>query len=354
VEAKLAYADAKGEIRVHALESGEEHLLAGHWMMETPGRPDHQARLRWPTWSPNGNRIAVEGLSVSETGIDRALLWIVSADGIRAEAVEELPPAGLVYLQWQPDGAGLLHLTAIGEGRLRLARAGSSTSIAEGAPLFLSALAGGKVAAHVFAGATLVFTVRETDHERLAIWGPERGYEELPVAVQGRVALLPEASGSVLVASGPASEAEYQRLERLQGPPWHTEPLLQTPFSAVFPLPDGRVGFVTAEDSGAFSWRLLEGRERSPFELLRFVPTEEETLRLGFFDQYHGSHSPIAPDGHALVVAGVNVRAPSLPGEPQLYCVPLDGSGNPRALGAGRFAVWAPGPTGGALGPPTS
>jgi hypothetical protein len=123
VEAKLAYADATREIRVRALGSGEEHILAGRWMMETPERPDHQVRFRWPTWSPDGNRIAVEGLS------------------------------GLVYLQWQPDGAGLLHLTATGDGRLRLARAGSSTSIVEGAPLFLSALAGGRVAAHVFAGA---------------------------------------------------------------------------------------------------------------------------------------------------------------------------------------------------------
>jgi hypothetical protein len=188
----------------------------------------------------------------------------------------------------------------------------------------------------------------------VAVWSPERGYEELPVTVQGRVALLPEASGSVLVASAPANEPEYQRLERVQGPPWYVEPLSQTPFSAVFPLPDGRLGFVTAEDSGAFSWRLFEGRERPPLELLRFVPTEEEILRLGFFDQYHGSHSPIAPDGHALVVAGVNVRAPSLPGVPQLYCVPLDGSGTPRALGAGRFAVWAPAPSGGAFDSPAS
>ena len=96
--------------------------------MERPERPDDEVRFRWPTWSPEGDRIAVEGVSVTESGIDRALLWIVSADGVRAEAVEELPTAGLVYLQWQPDGSGLLHLTATGDGQLRLAAAGSSSS----------------------------------------------------------------------------------------------------------------------------------------------------------------------------------------------------------------------------------
>jgi hypothetical protein len=377
VGAELAYVNRAGEIRVRALDSGEERLVAGHWMMETPGGGEQRVLFRWPTWSPDGERIAVEGLSVAEGGIEEALLWVVSADGVRAEAVEELPPTGLVYLQWQPDGAALLRLTAIGDGRLRLARAGSSTALVEGAPLFLSALEGGAVAAHVFAGTpdrarlllvpglegetrsitdrpgrfrtpcllssgTLVFTVREDDRERLAIWSPAVGYEELPVACQGRVALLPEPSGAVLIASGSAEEPEYGRLERMEGPPWSMELLSEPPFSAVFPLHHGRVGLVTAEDSGAFSWRLLEGAGRPPHELLRFVPTEEETLRLGFFDQYQGSHSPIAPDGSALVAAGVNVQGSSLPGEPQLYCVPLDGPGSPRALGPGRFPVWTP------------
>ncbi len=385
VDARLAYATGLGEIRVRGLESDEEYLLTGRWMMETPDQRDQRVLFRWPTWSPDGNRIAAEGLSVAEAGIDRALLWVVDADGVRAEALEELPRTGLVYLQWQPDGAGLLRLTGAGDGRLRLARAGSSRALVEGSPLFLSALAGGAVAAHVFAGrperarlllvsevegearsitdrpgsfrapcllpaGTLVFTVREEGHERLAIWSSERGYEELPVTRQGRIALVPETSGGVLIASGPADEAEYARLERMQGSPWSTELLSETSFSAVFPVQDGRVGLVTAEDSGAFSWRLLEGPESPPRELLRFVPTEEETLRLGFFDQYQGSHSPVAPDGSAVVVAGVNVRTASLPGEPQLYCVPLDGSGTPRALGPGRFGVWDPAASGGAEG----
>jgi hypothetical protein len=374
---RLAYADGTGEIRLRDLESDEECVLAGRWMMEAPDRRDQRVLFRWPTWSPDGERIAVEGLSVTEAGVDQALLWIVSADGIRAEAVDELPRTGLVYLQWQPDGVGLLRLTAMRDGQLRLGRAGSPTSLVEGAPLFLSALAGGTVAAHVFAGAqgrarlllvpevggearsltdrpgnfrapcvlpeqTLVFTVREDDRERLGSWSPTRGYEELPVAREGRVALSPEPSGGVLIASGSAEEPQYGRLERMQRLTGSTELLSEIPFSAVFPLQGGGVGLVTAEDSGAFSWRLLEGPGRPPRELLRFVPTEEETLRLGFFDQYQGSHSPVAPDGSALVVAGVDVRASSLPAEPQLYCVPLDGSGEPRALCPGRFAVWAP------------
>jgi hypothetical protein len=75
---------------------------------------------------------------------------------------------------------------------------------------------------------------------------------------------------------------------------------------------------------------------------MRFVPTEEEALRLGFFDQYQRSHAALSPDGSALTVAGVDVGASRIPGEPQVYLLSLDETRPAEPVGPGRFAVWSP------------
>jgi hypothetical protein len=157
------------------------------------------------------------------------------------------------------------------------------------------------------------------------------------------VAPLTDPAGGLLIAAGVPGEAEYEKLERVSGPAWSAETLSEESFSAAFPLGDGRVGLVAASDSGAFAWRLLDGPGRTARELFRFVPTEEETVRLGFFDQYQGSHSPISPQDGTIAVAGADVGASRLPGTPQLYVVPTDGSGSTHTLGPGRFGTWDPG-----------
>jgi hypothetical protein len=345
-------------------------------MMEESDVSEAAARFRWPTWSPDGNRVAFEGEIVGVAGPERSILWEATADGLRAEAMEELRPGALVYLQWESKGPGLLTLSENGAGQLRLARAGDGTALLEGTPLFISSIPRGGIVAHVFAGrpdqarlvllepeggsetltdspgsfrapcvqpdGTVYFTVREGDAQRLARWSRASGEERLSVGLEERAVLVGGPDGDVMIASGSTDDQEFERLERLdRGTMDRLEPLLETPFSAVFPLAEGRIAFVAADSSGAFSWHLREPRGQTR-ELLRFVPTEEEALRLQFFDQYRSSHSPIAPDGGHLVVAGVDVRVERLPSESQLYLVPLDEGAPALSLGPGSFGAWPP------------
>ncbi len=343
-------------------------------MMERPGEQS-RVLFRWPTWSPTADRIAFEGLAVHEEGVEQAVLWVVSADGVRAEALTDLPAEGVVYLRWRNDGEDLLLLRPGEQGRLRLGEARGDPSLIDGAPLFVCSLEGGGAIAHVWAGdlhrarlvhlpdqgeahtiterpgpfrtpavltdGSVVFVIRENDCDRLVSWTPANGIEELFPAPAGRIALIPDPGGGVLIASGPEAGTAYERLERASAPHWTPEMVCETPFQAAFPISRAGVALVEAEESGAFSWAQVDGSGADPRIVFRFVPTEEEALRLGFFDQYHGSHSPIAPGGDALVVAGVDVSRSPLPEEPHLYLVPLDGS-LPRSLGPGRFATWAP------------
>ena len=129
--------------------------------------------------------------------------------------------------------------------------------------------------------------------------------------------MIPDLGGGVLVASGPETGTGYERLERASEPHWSPELVCETPFEAAFPILRAGVVLVEAEESGAFSWAQVDRSGADPRIVFQFVPTEEEALRLGFFDQYHASHSPIAPGGDALIVAGVDVSRSPLPEEPQ-------------------------------------
>jgi hypothetical protein len=376
VSAQLAYVDGAGRIRCRDPLTGDERVLAGPWMCEDPDEED--LVFRWPTWSPGGDRLAVEGLELGEEGAERAVLWMLTADGVRAEALEELSD-DLVYLQWGAKGDRILLLTGGPDEDLTLKwTADGDTPLVDGAPLFFCSTGEGGVAAHVFAedperarlvffpgggrppeaittrpgrfrspcllaDGRILFTAGIGGAQRLASWSPALGLEEASTALGDvRVALLTDARGRALVASGGPDASEFEALD-LWAPGSQPERLCQTPFSAALPLPAGGVALLVAQESGAFAWHVMgepgraEGRE-----LMRFVPTEEEALRLGFFDQYQRSHAALSPDGSALTVAGVDVGARRIPGEPQVYLLSLDSSGPAEPIGPGRFAVWSP------------
>ena len=79
---------------------------------------------------------------------------------------------------------------------------------------------------------------------------------------------------------------------------------------------------------------------------LRFSPSGATFLMLAFFDQYAGSHSPWAPDGAGLVVAGTqqylsNRRNGSSAGGSRVYVTATGGEGGLLDIGTGSLAVWS-------------
>jgi Tol biopolymer transport system component len=85
------------------------------------------------------------------------------------------------------------------------------------------------------------------------------------------------------------------------------------------------------------------GGERT--ELVRFLPTREQTLLLSFFDQYAISHPPVSPDGSAVTFAGylldaelLNTESPN--SSARIFVLPLDDKATPQPVARGQFACW--------------
>ena len=101
-------------------------------------------------------------------------------------------------------------------------------------------------------------------------------------------------------------------------------------------------------------WRIAEGlvadsagdEEDGALAGFRFSPSGETFLMLAFFDQYARSHSPWAPDGSGLVVAGTQQylferRNGSSGGGSRVYVVETGENGQLRDIANGSMAVWS-------------
>ena len=79
---------------------------------------------------------------------------------------------------------------------------------------------------------------------------------------------------------------------------------------------------------------------------LSFSPSGETFLMLAFFDQYARSHSPWAPDGSALAVAGAQQylsrrRNGSGGDTTRIYVAETGAGGALRDIAGGSIAVWS-------------
>ena len=106
-------------------------------------------------------------------------------------------------------------------------------------------------------------------------------------------------------------------------------------------------------------WRIVSGSDADPGPAdavpeaeesalagFRFSPSGETFLMLAFFDQYARSHSPWAPDGSGLVVAGTQQylserRNGSSGSGPRVYVVETGEGGQLRDIASGSMAVWS-------------
>ena len=79
---------------------------------------------------------------------------------------------------------------------------------------------------------------------------------------------------------------------------------------------------------------------------LQFSPTGVTFLMLAFFDQYAASHTPWAPDGGALTIAGdqqylAQRRNGSSSGGARIFVAGAD-DGSLHNIAGGSLAVWSP------------
>lgn len=376
----LAWLDATRRLRIRGCDGTEtkalEALTWGAW-----GDPSEQEVHSWPTWSPDGRRVASFRLG-RQDGAVSCNVRITDARGIDAVEVAELPGRLPIYLQWTPDGDSLHILTQDGDS-LMLDQAwvdspGVLRRRLAGSPLFFHTTGNHLVA---FVGEepddpahppSMLVVHQDGQQTRLAgvpgnfcapvVLGDEVAYvridsgrPELHVApltggpsrrlrsTDGLAALLPSPDGLQLawsVAPDGTGQA-YQGLELIDPFTGLSEVLSTDDLIAFTWLPDAS-GLITASraDDGTIAWARV-GRDGHTLPLGNLFPTRDLRFYLRFFEQFALSHPLVSPDGSTLVVAGGWADRTDPRGTPRLWGVPIEG-GEVEELGEGVFATFAP------------
>ena len=321
-------------------------------------------------WSPDGQRLGIT--AATPEGLTLYVVDATAGDGGSAPA----PPLALargapLYFDWSPDSQSLAIHSGEGVSVVALPDgAGPATATTIGQSRSF------RTPAWSPDGSRLAWSAPGGDSEAIWVGRPgDSDYAPLRLAeVQGSCAFLWSPDGNALAVAdrqGGGSPA-YRRL-RLLAADGSGERIIREDgwVLGFFWEPQGRhLAWVALNsEERTMEWRIADGglapatgdggdapvaqsdapvaQSDAPVAGLRFSPSGETFLMLAFFDQYARSHSPWAPDGSALVVAGNQQylsqrRNGSGAAGPHIYVAELGADGRLHDLAGGAFAVWSP------------
>jgi Tol biopolymer transport system component len=393
LNSRLVYVGTGGNIFTLAPSEGRMSQLTWNWEEEGTNREDITRLIHaWPAWSQDGGRVAYFGWRETAEQALEASLYVVTADGVESWELAGRAGGMPIYGNWSPRADAFAALIQRGERHLSLEIAsltqpGKTTALVGGAPLFWSwAPHGNLLAVHVggsrrgteearvlLLDATSGQVVREvSDHPgefRVPAWSPQDdllAYVEQETDGSGTLFLYDVKTGEkgpVAITTG-ATAALWSADGRFLAFASTTRPgaLLFSQIK-VLDLSSGRISLLLNEAVTGFfwssqgdtlvyltvdaqhshlRWHRLNRESGETSELARFLPSREQTFILSFFDQYAGSHPPLAPDGSTLAFAGylvgtnpLDTTTPS-----QIYLLPLDRPDAPRPVATGQFVCW--------------
>ncbi len=347
--------------------------------------------FRWPTYSPDGRRLAFAGYRSRSGALLSAAVLSGDADQTSSSTLLESSDLAPIYLYWSPDNRHVAALLQHGRTlELHLLDSGGAEPprlVASGQPLYWSWARDGKTLAVHIGGdgqsgdawvGLLHLEQGTASQERFAdppggfrapAWSPS-GDKLAYVALGGGSSLLSvrDAAGQIVrVASSqtdvafnwsPAgdwlafafasddSPAIYDGVEIARADGSERHRLTQEPQVGFFWAPDGKrlalLGLDTSARALAWSTIQVDGKGRRT--LASFAPSSDFAFQLPFFDQYAQSISIWSPDSRRLVYGsdgGAERRNGESSGE-RVMVLDVDGPSPPATAAAGGVAVWAP------------
>jgi len=348
---------------------------------------------RWPTYSPDGKRLAFAGYRSGASQMLAAAVLV--ADVGQASATVMLESAGMatIYLYWSPDSRHLSALLQHGRDlELHLFDASNTEQprqLLVGQPLYWSWAPDGKtLAVHVGgdgnsaadAWVGLLHLGEGSPREerfadapgmfRAPAWSPA-GSKLAYASLGGGASLLtvrdlagqttriastatsdvafnwsPSGEWLAFAAGDPGRPGLYQALEVAHPDGSERHRLSQDALVAFYWSPDSSRLAVVGVDTGAraLTWSVLsvDGKTKRP--LSSFVPSSDFAFQLPFFDQYAQSTSIWSADGKRLVYgadSGADRSNGSGQGE-RVVVLDADGLTQALAVANGGLAVWSP------------
>lgn len=397
LEARLAFVDDENNLITSRADGSDRRRVVAleASKLAAPPLAANNRLYRWPTWAPDGTRLAFMTIDLGSDGrTSVGAVHIANLDGSTARQIWAGRQGGPIYFAWQPQGR-LLALLVLGEDTLHLLASDPLTNrpwypLAKGQPIYVSWSPDGRSAAlHVggdqqsnpeaqIALATWAAAQAGPRFERLALtpsgfrapaWSADGRWLALGIhQPDGPAVVLRARDGATypLTSSGaePAfvwspvgpliavSDAAaglpnvYEGIrvhDVARGKSW---PVTDERVVGFFWSPDGtRLAYMALDiASQAIAWHVVHADGRGDRLLARFLPTREQFQTFAFFDQYAQSNAVWSPDGQALVAAGWDVAdgRPLPSAAPGIYVIPADGRTPPRRIGPGSQAFWSP------------
>lgn len=396
---RLVYTGAGDNVFSRVPSERQSRQLTWSWEDGDVNEQDQESRMRlahaWPAWAPDESRVACFGMRGSEQSKLETLLYIVSSDGVESWELADLAGGMPIYGNWSPHANTFAALVQRGDERLSLetaslANPGKTTALVSGAPLFWSWSAQSDLlAVHVrnnrsgfptarvaILEATSGRVVREVTTSpgefRVPTWSPreqllayvetneddgntlflldvESGNKAPLGASLGMMAALWSPDGRYLAFGDSARSGSpvFSSVKVVDLDTGRIAPCISESAASFFWSPPGDALCYLSIDSqrSHLCWSLQPRDGGDKTELVRFLPSREQTLVMSFFDQYALSHPPVAPDGSAIVFAGYLLDQELLNADlsnltSRVYTMRLKRGDQPSAVGRGQFACW--------------
>lgn len=363
---------------------------------ESPGATER--RFSWPTWSPDGQTLVVQGVTVAVGGSAQQA-GIYRLDLSRPGAVTpiyENREHGPIYLYYAPTGREVAALIsepgALGLALLRVSD-GELHPLGLGFPHYFSwrgdgdaivthtggapeedhsaevtlidvrgARQGGKPEVTKLSatpvlfrspswspdGNNVAYAVRREEGRGASLMVRSKSGEERAIAAVASRLVFTWSPDSKAIAVAEATTPDnlfFGGINLVHLSDGRRETLYAGPLGAFFWSPDGSQLLVAAPefDSGEWRWEVVTRADRQVREIARFFPTPEFQFLSQHFDQYAQSHRFWAPDSRHFVYFGYPTTAnDEKKPVPATVWIADAKSAKVKRVADGRAAFWSP------------